>query len=232
MINRWVSLKPQELVTSPFIQLAMQYIIYMRLCKVCSWPARSRSSVDKALASGMTATDVARKYSRPNRPITRQAVARHSRHVLSPAVRPRTSAPGPAIQGQSLVDRVEGLIAEHLAIVETAKSSGQLIAAIAALREIRANFELQGKLSGEISSQNINFYMMDITESRIEEFVDAVAKRGPQVGQLLRDRALKTFGHAAPNIQINFVPAPKRDGHGNLVLEAKGAASPPLHEAN
>jgi hypothetical protein len=199
----------------------------MRLCKVCSWPPRTRSSVDKALASGMTFTDVAKKYGRPNRPITRSAVARHSKHVLSPASPRRESAPGPAIPGQSLVERVEALIAEHLAIVETAKSSGQLIAAIAALREIRANFELQGKLSGEISSQNINFYMMDITESRIEEFVDAVAKRGPQVGQLLRDRALKTFGHAAPNIQINFVPAPKRNPDGTRALPD----SPPLLEA-
>jgi hypothetical protein len=119
------------------------------------------------------------------------------------------------------VDRVEGLIAEHLAIVETAKNSGQLIAAIAALREIRANFELQGKLSGEISSQNINFYMMDITESRIEEFIDAAAKRGPQVGQFLRDRALRRFGHTAPNIQINFVSPPKRNPDGTLLLEGK-----------
>jgi hypothetical protein len=196
----------------------------MRTCAICGWAPRTRASVDRCLVNGMSYTAVAKKFNRANRPISRSAITRHSKHVLTPSPqghRPRGGAPGPAMPGESLVDRVEGLIAEHLAIVETAKASGQLIAAIAALREIRANFELQGKLSGEISSQNINFYMMDITESRIEEFVDAVAKRGPQVGQLLRDRALKTFGHAAPNIQINFVPRPKRNPDGTLVLEAQ-----------
>jgi hypothetical protein len=204
----------------------------MRLCKVCSWPPRTRSSVDKALISGMTFTDVAKKYGRPNRPITRSAVARHSKHVLSPSSPAKSSAPGPAIPGQSLVDRVEELITQHLAIVETAKNSGQLIAAIAALREIRSNLELQGKLSGEISSQNINFYMMDITESRVEEFVDAVAKRGPQVGELLRDRALKRFGQAAPSIHVHFVKPPARNPDGTRVLEAENPSSVSLGQSD
>jgi hypothetical protein len=38
---------------------------------------------------------------------------------------PRGGAPGPTILGQSLLDCVEGLIAEHQAIVATAKGSNQ-----------------------------------------------------------------------------------------------------------
>ena len=168
------------------------------------------------------------KIRRPDRPITRQAVARHAKHVLSPSAVPRTYAPGPAIPGQSLLERAEGLIADLITIAETAKATGQLVAAIAALREIRSNLELQGKLSGEISSQNINFYLMEITESRIQEFLDAAAKRGPQVGQFIRDQVNKRFGCAAPNISVHFVPAPKRNPDGTLLLEASSTAVKPF----
>jgi len=110
------------------------------------------------------------------------------------------------MSGKSLLGRVEALIREHQGLVETAKESGQIIAAVAALREIRANLELQGKLSGEISSQNINFFNIDLTENRIQEFLDAAALRGPQVGQFVRDQAMKRFGTTLPSIAVHFVP--------------------------
>jgi hypothetical protein len=119
----------------------------MRICVVCSWPPRTRNSVDRCLVAGMSYTKVAEKFNRPNRPITRSAITRHSKHVLSPSPegrRPRGGAPGPAIPGQSLLERVEALIAEHRSIAETAKGTGQLIAAISALREIRSNIEMLG----------------------------------------------------------------------------------------
>jgi hypothetical protein len=37
---------------------------------------------------------------------------------------------------------------------------------VAALREIRANLEMLGKLLGELANANINFYAIDITEAR------------------------------------------------------------------
>jgi hypothetical protein len=82
---------------------------------------------------------------------------------------------------------VEGLIAESKAIAEKAKSGQQWIAAVSALREVRSCIELMAKLSGELSSANINFFAIDLTESRIQEFLDAAALRGPQVGQFVRD---------------------------------------------
>jgi hypothetical protein len=133
-------------------------------------------------------------------------------------------APGPAIQGQNLLERVEGLIAEHMGIVETAKSSGQLIAAIAALREIRANLELQGKLSGELANQNINFYAIDITESRIREFFDAAKLRAPQLGSFVRDQAIEQFGQELPKLQINFVS--REQLRQQKVLEGSVTPSP------
>ena len=156
-----------------------------------------------------TYTKVAEKFNRPNRPISRSAIVRHSKHVLTPSpegYRPRGGAPGPEMSGKSLLGRVEALIREHQGLVETAKESGQIIAAVAALREIRANLELQGKLSGEISSQNINFFNIDLTENRIQEFLDAAALRGPQVGQFVRDQAMKRFGTTLPSIAVHFVP--------------------------
>jgi hypothetical protein len=116
---------------------------------------------------------------------------------------------GPAIPGKSLTERVEALIARQESLAAMAESTGQIIPAVAALREVRACLEQIGKLSGELSLQNINFFNIDLTENRIQEFLDAAALRGPQVGQFVRDQALKRFGQAVPNIQISFVSPDK-----------------------
>jgi hypothetical protein len=122
---------------------------------------------------------------------------------------------------------VEGLILEHQDIAATAKGSGQLIAAVAALRELRACIETLGKLSGELSSANINFFAMEINENRIQDFLEAAALRGPLVKQFVRDQVFKRFGAAAPNIQISFVAPPKRNPDSTRVLEALPAPPAP-----
>jgi hypothetical protein len=85
----------------------------------------------------MPYTKAAQKFSHPNRKTTRSAIYRHSKHVLTPTPerqRPRGGAPGAAVEGGSLLERVEALIAEHRAIAEHAKDCGQLTASISALR--------------------------------------------------------------------------------------------------
>lgn len=66
---------------------------------------------------------------------------------------------------------------------------------------------------------------MELNESRIQEFLDAAALRGPQVGEFVRDQALKRFGHSTPGIAINFVRTPKRNPDGTLLLEAENPSS-------
>jgi len=175
----------------------------------------------------MTYTRVAKKFNRPNRPITRSAITRHSKHVLSPSPeghRPRGGSPGPPIEGQSLLERVEGLIAESKAIAERAKSTDQLVAATGALREIRSCIELMAKLSGELSSANVNFFAMELSEDRIGDFIEAAARRG--VGEFVRDQALKRFGGRPPDIHVHFVDSPKRDAdRARKLLDASNSAA-------
>ena len=52
----------------------------------------------------------------------------------------------------TLLQRVEGIIGECKAIVDSAKKGKDWSAAVAALREIRSNLELLGKLSGELQA--------------------------------------------------------------------------------
>jgi hypothetical protein len=70
-------------------------------------------------------------------------------------------------------------------------------------------------------SADINFFAMELNENRIQDFLDAAAQRGPQVKQFVRDQVFRRFGAAAPNIQINFVPPPKRNPDGTRVLDAE-----------
>lgn len=70
---------------------------------------------------------------------------------------------------------------------------------------MRSCVELLGKLSGELSSQNINFFNIDLTENRIEEFLDAAKLRGPQVGDFVREQVVKRFGNPVPNLTVQFV---------------------------
>jgi hypothetical protein len=79
---------------------------------------------------------------------------------------------------------------------------------------------LMAKLSGELSSANVNFFAMELTEDRIADFIEAAARRGPQVGEFVRDQALKRFGGRPPDIHVHFVDPPKRNLDGTRELSA------------
>jgi hypothetical protein len=190
----------------------------MKTCKVCGLPPRTRKAIDRALVEGMPVERVAERFKRK---VSRSGVYRHSKHVLAATPESRRLQQGQVVmEGKSLLDRTEQLIAEHQALAETAKATGQIIAAVSALREIRANLELMGKLSGELFSANVNFFAMELTKERISDFIEAAASRPPDVGQFVRDQAMKRFGAVAPAISINFVSPPTRDALGNLVVPA------------
>jgi hypothetical protein len=162
----------------------------------------------------MTLTKITEKFgNREGRKISRMAIYRHSKHALAQVNghRPLTT-PVRSDAGESLLQRVETLINESRYIAEQAKTERQWLAATASLREIRSCIELLGKLSGELSSQNINFFAIDLTEDRIREFLDAAKLRGPQVGDFVREQVTKRFGNPTPNLTINFVKPPAREG--------------------
>jgi hypothetical protein len=188
----------------------------MRPCTVCTWPPRTRAAVEKAIEGRTPYAKIAERFNKPHRPVSKSAIRRHGKHILAPGVRPTHQAPA-IMPGASLTDRTEQLIAELQAIVEASKATGQLVPAIGALREIRANLEQLGKLSGELQSQNINFFNVEFTEERIKEMVQAAAARGPHVANYLRDQVQVRIGGRPTTLHVHFVKPPERDARGNLL---------------
>jgi hypothetical protein len=201
----------------------------MRTCTVCSWSLRARSSVDRCLLNGMTYSHVAKKFARPNRPISRSAIMRHARHVLTLSPeghRPRGGAPMVIPPGKSAVEQAQTLIEWHNQMAEDAKASGQFIAAIAAKREVRAAIELQCKLSGELASANVNFYAMTWDEKRVADMLEAASLQGPAIAEYVKQEVAKRFQPAVPSLTINFVKPPERNGGTTLKLLDVSAAAP------
>ena len=84
----------------------------------------------------------------------------------------------------------------------------EFISAASALRDVRCYIELLGKLSGKISSANINFFNIDITQERALEFLLAAEQRGPHLIEYMRGQFGRRFGLPAPNLTVEFVDPP------------------------
>ena len=186
----------------------------MRTCTVCSWPPRTVGAINKGLLAGMTLTAVARKYSRPNRPISVSAIRRHSLHVLSSGQvgkGNRNALPGADVSGvssKSLLERVEALSwrwpARPTACPAFRGWRGSRAAATAAMI-----CPLLVAVSASPSCLvMINFYAIDITESRIKEFFDAAKFKVPQLSNYVKEQVTEHFGYTPPKVQINFVGRP------------------------
>jgi hypothetical protein len=180
----------------------------MRVCKVCSLPKRARNAIDKALVSGTTFEKIHKKFG-TRHAVTKSAIWRHSRHALKltpEGTRPRPEVVSPNPDADwTLVQRVENLIAESRMTLAEAREGSQLISATAALREIRANIELLAKLSGELSTASINFNVLELTETRVEDLLEAVNRRGPDFVRDFRGRVMSRFGNPVPALVVNFV---------------------------
>jgi hypothetical protein len=181
----------------------------MRLCKVCTLPPKMRAEIDAALVDGTTYDRIVARFSQVDRPINTMNLSRHRRHLLPKELVRRAPAPEPEV-ALSLVQRVEGLMADSKQIAVAAKTGQQWIAATSALREVRCCIELLGKLTGEISPANFNFATFNfanLTEDQIGAFLDAIAQRGDD-----RIRAMVTakLGSLAQMIRVSFVGVVER----------------------
>jgi hypothetical protein len=180
----------------------------MRVCKVCSLPRRARNAIDKALVAGVTFERIHQKFG-ARHSVTKSSLWRHSRHALKltpEGTRPRPEVVSPNPDSDwSLVQRVENLIAESRITLADAREGSQLISATAALREIRANIELLAKLSGELSTASINFNVIELTDTRVDDLLEAVTRRGPDFVQDFRGRVMNRFGNPVPALVVNFV---------------------------
>jgi|SRR5579863_753592 len=181
----------------------------MRLCKICTLPAKVRAKIDAALVDGTTYERIVTRFSKPDRPINTMNLSRHRRHLLPKELVRQAPVPEPEV-ALSLLQRVESLVAESKQIAAAAKTGQQWVAATAALREVRCCIELLGKLTGEISPSNFNFATFNfanVTDEHLSLFLDAAAKRGEtRVRQLVMER----LGPPAPQFHAHFVAVTER----------------------
>lgn len=123
-----------------------------------------KAEVEVALTSGEPIRAVAKRYG-----LGRMAISRHRDNHLSPAIaevveeRQKRGA-------AKLVDRLEGLVKRAERLMDHAEHGHKLVcpscktgvvvsanstAALAAMRELRANLELLGKVTGELDSRPV-----------------------------------------------------------------------------
>jgi len=114
-----------------------------RVCTVCDSP--HRDTVDRELVAGRSMHQIALMHP----PISEWAVARHRDAHLTPAI-VAVNAKRHQRGAERLVDRVERIVTEAETILASAKDSGKVSSALAAIRELRSTYELLGRLTGEL----------------------------------------------------------------------------------
>jgi hypothetical protein len=177
----------------------------MRPCKICLMKESRRKAIDEAIMAGVSQPTIAARFSTRAVPLDRMNVQRHKKHafprnavmaaVKRTIKRPTSDAP------QKLVDRVEELVKRFEDIALRSETTGQLMGATSALKEVRCSLELIGRLSGEIAPNNFvfNFTTFDWqTETRIDEFLK---RSHPRVIEAL---TAKLVGTGPPTINITF----------------------------
>jgi len=113
---------------------------------VCSHP--EREAIDRALVEGQSTGKLAGRY----RTIDERAIRRHrSNHLPTALARAREAEE--VSRADDLLAQVRGLQDRALAILGKAEDSGDLRAALGAIREARGNLELLAKLLGELDER-------------------------------------------------------------------------------
>ena len=113
----------------------------MKTCAVCNHPRRAE--IDRLLVEKVSLRDIAGQTG-----TTRSALHRHTQHIPGALVAAKEA--GKFADAGTLLDRVQGLTAQAISILDAAKADGKHQAALAAIREVRGCLELLGKVSGEL----------------------------------------------------------------------------------
>jgi len=120
-------------------------------CTVCRHT--DRAAIDSALVTGEPVRSVASRYvTLSGRPLGHMALYRHKDEHLAPSLAKAQEAASVA-QADDLLGQVRTMQGRALGILDTAEAAGQLLVALAAIREARGCLELLGKLLGQIDER-------------------------------------------------------------------------------
>jgi hypothetical protein len=116
-----------------------------RACTVCESP--DRVAIDEGLVGGRSALSLASTYGLGARAIGRHKSVHLSRALAAIEAKRQGTEERRA---ENLTDRLESLIRKIEDLVETSHAAGAAGQMLAAARELRACWELQAKLTGEL----------------------------------------------------------------------------------
>ncbi|MGI8423365.1 MAG: hypothetical protein ACR2NO_04530 [Chloroflexota bacterium] len=119
-------------------------------CTVCRHP--ERTAIERALVAGESVRSVASRYVTKQRPLGHMALFRHKDEHL-PAALVKAHAAAEVAHADDLLAQVRMLQGRASGILDRAERAGQLLVALAAIREARGCLELLGKLMGELDDR-------------------------------------------------------------------------------
>lgn len=114
----------------------------MPACTVCKHP--DRAEIDALLVSHTPVRSIARQFGLIETSLRRHAARHLSRELVRAAEGRDLERAG------SLLDGVEALQRDTLAVLEQARDGGDMRTILAAIKEQRANLELVGRIKGEL----------------------------------------------------------------------------------
>jgi len=115
-----------------------------RPCTIC--PHADRQAIDSAVLSGESFRNIAKRFA-----LSVAALYRHREHLPATLVKAQEAAE--VAHADSLLAQVGELRARAMSILDTAEATGQLMPALAAIREARSCLELLAKLLGELDER-------------------------------------------------------------------------------
>src|ERR671911_1319561 len=114
-----------------------------RTCSICSHG--HRDAMEDAFIAGQAKRRIASQHG-----VTERAVRYHMREHL-PALLALARDAERAARADSLLDRIEALQSQTLAILEATEETGEHRTALSAIREARGNLELIGEVTKELN---------------------------------------------------------------------------------
>ncbi len=159
----------------------------MKTCAICNHP--HRAEIDRLLVEKISLRDIAGQTG-----TTRSALHRHTQHIPGALVAAKEACK--VADAGTLLDRVQGLTAQAISILDAAKADGKHQTALAAIREVRGCLELLGKVNGELrtsasaiavanAAQRPGVSLQDLTDEEIMGVI--VRGRVPASARYLTD---------------------------------------------
>src|SRR5215471_4099440 len=114
----------------------------MRFCTLCSHPLRQQ--IDELLLQNTSFRAIAERFH-----LSLGALSRHRSHCLAAALQSRKTE-----SAETVYTRVERLQQRTEKILDAAERDDDRMIALASIREARRNYELLGRLNGELEQKS------------------------------------------------------------------------------